>query len=148
MSEFTIRADDYRERVRRSFAKQSFLASLGAEISHVAPGEVDIRLTARAGLQQQHGYFHAGVTSTIADSAAGYAAFSLFAAGDGVLTSEFKINLLNPALGDVLVARGRVRKPGSMLTICSGDVFGSENGREIHVATGLFTLVRMAGLEP
>ena len=82
MSEFAVRADDYQERVRRSFFKQSFLIGMGAELTHIAPGAVDIRLAARDGLQQQHGYFHAGVATTIADSAAGYAAFSLFAAGD------------------------------------------------------------------
>ncbi len=148
MSGFTVRADNYEERVLASFAKQSFLLGMGAEITHVAPGEVDIRLAAREGLQQQHGYFHAGVTTTIADSAAGYAAFSLFAAGDGVLTSEFKINLLNPAQGQFLLARGRVIKPGNRMTVCSGDVYGLDGEREVHVATGLFTMVRMEGLEP
>ena len=104
-------------------------------------------MAARDDLQQQHGYFHAGVTSTIADTAAGYAAYSLFAAGDGVLTSEFKINLLNPAQGDCLVARGRVLKPGKLLTICASDVYSLHNGGQSHVATGLFTLARMEGLE-
>lgn len=120
---------------------------MGASISHVAPGEVDIKLAARDDLQQQHGYFHAGVTSTIADSAAGYAAYSLFATGDGVLTSEFKINLLNPAQGETLVARGRVFKSGKLLTICASDVYCLQNGKQIYVATGLFTLARMEGLE-
>ena len=148
MSDFVIRADNYQERVRRSFAKQSFLQTMGAEVTHIAPGEVDIALSARDGLQQQHGYFHAGVSTTIADSAAGYAAFTLFADGDGVLSCEFKINLLNPAKGDRLVARGRVVKPGRMLTICAGDVFSYEGDKETHVATGLFTMVRAEGLEP
>lgn len=148
MSGFAVRAENFSERVLGSFAKQSFLIGMGAEITHVSPGEVDIRLAAREGLQQQHGYFHAGVTTTIADSAAGYAAFSLFAAGDGVLTSEFKINLLNPAQGAFLLARGRVIKPGNRMTVCSGDVYGLDGEREVHVATGLFTMVRMEGLEP
>ena len=148
MSGFTVRAENYRERVQTSFAKQSFLQMMGAEITHITPGEVDIRLEARPDLQQQHGYFHAGVSTTLADSAAGYAAYSLFAEGDGVLSSEFKINLLNPGLGEVLLAKGRVIKPGAMLTICSGDVYGLSEGKEIHIATGLFTMVRMEGLEP
>ncbi|WP_245417884.1 PaaI family thioesterase [Cohaesibacter celericrescens] len=120
---------------------------MGATISHIAPGQVDIALSAREDLLQQHGYFHAGVTSTIADSAAGYAAYSLFAAGDGVLTSEFKINLLSPAQGETLVARGRVLKSGKQLTICASDVYGLQNGTQTHVATGLFTLMRMEGME-
>jgi len=148
MADFVIRADNFKERVERSFAKQSFLIQMGAEVTHIAPGEVDIALAARDGLQQQHGYFHAGVSTTLADSAAGYAAFTLFAAGDGVLSSEFKINLLNPSKGDRLVARGRVIKPGRMLTICRGDVFSYTDDRETHVATGLFTMVRAEGMEP
>ena len=147
MAEFVVRADNYQERVRHSFAKQSFLVQMGAEIIHIAPGEVQIALNAREGLQQQHGFFHAGVSTSLADSAAGYAAFTLFAAGDGVLSSEFKINLLNPAEGDRLVAHGRVIKPGRMLTICSGDVFSYSDHGETHVATGLFTMVRAEGLE-
>jgi uncharacterized protein (TIGR00369 family) len=148
LAQFEARASNFKERVLASFGKQSFLEMLGGEITHIAPGEVDITLTARDGLQQQHGFFHAGVTTTIADSAAGYAAFSLFGVGDGVLTSEFKINLLNPAQGSKLVAKGRVLKPGKMLTICRGDVYAYQDDSEIHVATGLFTMVRAEGLEP
>lgn len=148
MSQFTVRADHYKERILASFDKQTFMKTLGARLVHVAPGEVDIALDARDGLQQQHGFFHAGVTTTIADSAAGYAAFSLFGAGDGVLSSEFKVNLLNPARGEQLLAKGRVIKPGRMLTICQSDVYSVANGIEEHVATGLFTMVRAEGLEP
>lgn len=97
-------------------------------------------------LCQQHGYFHAGVTTSIADSAAGYAALSLFAKGLGVLTSEFKLNLLNPATGPVLVARGAVVKPGRLLSVCRADVFGGADCA-IHVATGLFTMVAREGLD-
>lgn len=152
MPDFVIRDENYQDRILRSFARQSFLLGMGAEISHVAPGAVDIKLMSREGLEQQDGFFHAGVSATIADSAAGYAAFSLYAAGDRVLTSEFKINLLNPARGNGLVARGRVLRPGRSLTICTSDVFSfngdaGEEGEEIHVATGLFTLVRMEGSE-
>jgi uncharacterized protein (TIGR00369 family) len=148
LAQFEVRAENYQERVLTSFGKQSFLETLGGTITHIAPGEVDITLEAKEGLQQQHGFFHAGVTTTIMDSAAGYAAFSLFGAGDGVLTSEFKANLLNPARGDKLVAKGRVFKPGKTQTICQGDVYGYLDGDEIHVATGLFTMVRAPGLEP
>ena len=108
---------DYEARVRASFDRQEFMATLGVMIEHLAPGEVDLALLHRPNLTQQHGYFHAGVTATLADSAAGYAALSLYPQGTGVLTTEFKINLLRPAEGQRLVARGRVIKPGRTLTI-------------------------------
>ncbi len=138
---------NWESRVRTSFANQPFMAHLGAELVHVSPGSVDIEMSLRDELTQQHGYFHAGATSSIADSAAGYAALSLFPAGSGVLTSEFKVNLLNPARGPRLVARGRVLKPGRTLTICRSDVYGLGDGEQVHVATGLFTLMRLEGMK-
>lgn len=122
------------------------MATLGVEISRLEPGSVDLRVGFREALRQQHGFFHAGVTSSIADSAAGYAALSLFASGFGVLTSEFKINLLNPATGPWMVAEGRVVKPGKLLSICKADVYGGGDER-VHVATGLFTMVTREGLD-
>ncbi|PVB60923.1 PaaI family thioesterase [Labrenzia sp. 011] len=145
--EFTPRDPDWESRVRTSFAAQAFMTSLGAELVHLSPGVVDLELNMRADLTQQHGYFHAGVTSSIADSAAGYAALSLFAPGFGVLTSEYKINLLNPAGQKVLLARGRVVKPGRTLTIAKADVYGLDEGVQVHVATGLFTLMSVAGVK-
>ena len=141
------RDPDWDKRVRKSFALQHFMKHLGAELVHVAPGAVDIELKMRRDLTQQHGFFHAGATSSIADSSAGYAALSLFAADCGVLTSEYKINLLNPAKQDVLIARGRVVKPGRTLTIAKADVYGLEDGLQVHVATGLFTLVSVQGVK-
>ncbi|WP_422041798.1 PaaI family thioesterase [Roseibium sp.] len=141
------RDPDWDGRVRKSFALQHFMKHLGAELVHVAPGAVDIELNLRQDLTQQHGFFHAGATSSIADSAAGYAALSLFAADCGVLTSEYKINLLNPARQETLLARGRVVKPGRTLTIAKADVYGLEDGLQVHVATGLFTLVSVAGVK-
>nr|WP_319387677.1 PaaI family thioesterase [uncultured Roseibium sp.] len=141
------RDPDWNHRVRNSFALQHFMKHLGAELVHVAPGAVDIELNMRRELTQQHGFFHAGATSSIADSAAGYAALSLFAADCGVLTSEYKINLLNPARQGTLLARGRVVKPGRTLTIAKADVYGLEDGLQVHVATGLFTLVSVAGVK-
>ena len=137
---------DYEARVRASFARQAFMATLGAEISRLAPGEMDISLPQRTELTQQHGYFHAGVTATIADSAAGYAALSLYPKGTGVLTTEFKINLLRPAEGERLIARGRVIKPGRTLTICRSDVYGAREDREVHVATALLSMICLEGL--
>ena len=145
MTRFDPRDPDFESRVRTSFARQGFMTTLGARLAHVAPGEVDIHVDHGESLTQQHGYFHAGVTASIADSAAGYAAMSLFAPGFGVLTSEFKINLLNPAQGSLLVAEGRVVKPGKLLCICKADVYGGDS--RAHVATGLFTMVAREGLD-
>jgi len=147
MSRFEPLDPDYEARVRASFARQEFMRTLGVEILHLAPGEVDLGLPHRPGLSQQHGYFHAGVTATIADTAAGYAALSLYPQGTGVLTTEFKINLLRPADGERLVARGRVIKPGRTLTICQSDVYGERNGRETHVATLLLSMICLEGLD-
>ncbi len=143
---FEPRDPDFAARVRDSFAAQDFMALIGAELIHVAPGEADIALTPRPDLSQQHGFMHAGTTIAIADSAAGYAAMTLFARDRGVLTAELKVNLLNPARGDRLVARGRVVKPGRTLTICQADVVGIDNGRETHVATALLTMMAVDGL--
>jgi len=147
MTVYEPRDPDWEARVRASFARQAFMTTLGVEIGDLAPGAVDLVLPYSSGLTQQHGFFHAGTTSTIADSAAGYAALSLYPKGTGVLTTEFKVNLLNPAKGERLVARGRVVKPGRTLTICKADVVGIDGTRETHVATGLFSMICLEGLE-
>ena len=144
---FTPRDPGFAGRVEASFARQAFMAHLGVKLAHVAPGEVDLAVAFHEGLTQQHGYFHAGVTATIADSAAGYAALSLFAPGTGILTTEFKINLLAPARGQRLVARGRAIKAGRTLTVCRSDVAAVRDGEETLIATGLFTLMQVEGLE-
>lgn len=143
----TPRSEDWEQRVRKSFKAQGFMTYLGAEISHLAPGAVDLELNLKPELTQQHGFFHAGATSAIADSAAGYAALSLFADGVGVLTTEYKVNLLNPAAQEILVARGRVIKPGRTLTIARADVYGLGDTEQVHVATGLFTLMSVSGVK-
>lgn len=135
---------DFAHRVRQSFAAQSFMTLLGARLARVAAGEVEIAVDRRPDLCQQHGFIHAGVTAAVADSAAGYAALSLFGDDQEVLTSEFKINLLRPAAGDRLIARGRALKPGRTLTICAADVVSVDQGREVHVATALLTMVAVA----
>jgi uncharacterized protein (TIGR00369 family) len=147
MSELKPLDPDYEARVRGSFARQGFMHTLGVELVHVAPGEVDLAMPHRPELTQQHGYFHAGTTATIADTAAGYAALSLYPRGTGVLTTEFKINLLRPAEGQRLIARGRVVKPGRTLTVCRSEVYGERDGRETHVATALLSMICLEGLE-
>jgi uncharacterized protein (TIGR00369 family) len=135
----------YAERVRASFGRQGIMTLLGARLAHVAPGEVRIELPFRADLSQQHGFFHAGVTSTIADSAGGYAGFTLFPADASVLTVEFKINLLAPAKGDRLVATGKVIKPGRTLTVCNLEVDVFDGERATPCAYGLQTLICLPG---
>jgi uncharacterized protein (TIGR00369 family) len=114
---------------------------LGAELVEVAAGTCAISCRPRPELTQQHGYVHAGVIAAIADSAAGYAALSLMD-GDEVLTVEFKINLLAPAAGELLVARGRVLRAGRTLTVCESAVAAVRDGEEIPCAVALATLIR------
>jgi uncharacterized protein (TIGR00369 family) len=135
------RDPDYVARVQASFARQGVMGLLGATLSRVEPGLCEIRLPFRPDLTQQHGYFHAGVTSTVADSAGGYAGFTLMAAEAEVLTVEFKINLLAPADGDLLIATGRVIRSGRTLTVCSFDVEVEKAGRRVACAHGLQTLM-------
>lgn len=144
---FEPRNPDYERLIRDSFYKQGLMRTLGAEIADIVPGAVDLRLPASDGVTQQHGYIHAGATTALADTAAGCAALTLFPAGTGVLTSEFKVNLLNPAVGDVVVAEGRVIKSGRRLTICKADVYGERNNASVHILTGLFTMVCVENLE-
>lgn len=141
------RDPDYAARVAASFSRQAFMAFLGAELVSVAPGAVRIALPIRAELCQQHGYAHAGAAWAIADSAAGYAAHSLMAADDGVLTVELKINLLAPATGARLVAEGRVERAGRRLTVARADVHAEDGaGARRAVATALGTFMCMEGL--
>ena len=134
----------FAEEVESSFAKQPIMNLLGASLSLVAPGVVEITLPYRADLTQQHGYLHAGVVTTIADSACGYAAYSLMPAGSEVLSVEFKVNLLRPAQGETFVARAEVIKAGRTLTVVRADVFGVDANtlREL-VATMQGTMIRL-----
>lgn len=128
-------------RIRSSFARQGLMRHLGAELTEIGRGRVVIRLPFRDDLTQQHGYFHAGGTSTIADTAGGYAGLTLMPAGNEVLTVEFKINLLAPGRGDWLEAIGTVVRSGRTLTICQVDVFGVTAERRTHVALCQQTLI-------
>jgi len=132
----------FAEDVAVSFARQPIMKLIGARLSLVEPGVVEITLPYRADLAQQHGYLHAGVVTTIADSACGYAAFTLMPAGSNVLSVEFKVNLLRPAQGVEFVTRAEVIKAGRTLTVVHADVFGIEDhaGKEL-VATMLGTMI-------
>ncbi|MEZ5585228.1 MAG: PaaI family thioesterase [Candidatus Competibacteraceae bacterium] len=116
-----------------------------ARLTAVQPGYVEISLPYSDDVSQQHGFFHGGVVGTIADSAGGYAGFSLMAVGDGVLTVEVKINLLAPADGELLIARGQVVRPGRTLTITRADVVAVKAGRETPCGTMQQTLMRIVG---
>ena len=129
---------DVEEAVRQSFARQTFLSTIGATLSRVAEGEVDIELPFRADLLQQSGSLHAGVVSAIADTACGYAALTKMPEGSEVLSVEFKVNLLAPAAGSRFVARARVVRSGRTLTVSAADVFADEK----LIATMLATMIR------
>lgn len=134
---------EVRARVRESFGRQGLMGHLGARVARIAPGQVHIVLPSRPELTQQHGYFHAGATSAVADSAGGYAALTLFPTGSDVLTVEYKINLLAPAVGDHLEAVGTVLKSGRTLTVCRLEVFGVQDADRRLVANGQQTLIRI-----
>jgi uncharacterized protein (TIGR00369 family) len=136
---------EYETRVRESFAKQGLMSTLGASLLSVTPGAVEIAIRPAPAISQQHGFIHAGAVSAIADTAAGYAALSLMPRGTGVLTTEFKINLLAPAVGDRVVARGRVVKAGRTLTLAQAEVFAQRGGEEKLVALLTATLMTIAG---
>lgn len=136
---------DYEARTRASFARQGAMALIGARLTRVEPGLVEITLPYREDLTQQHGFFHAGITSTIADSAGGYAAFTLFPTDASVLTTEYKINLLAPAAGEALRAVGRVVKAGRTLTICDVEVLAMKDGAESLCAKMLQSLIALHG---
>ncbi len=118
---------------------------LGAKMTNLRPGCCEIRARFSEKLTQQHGYFHAGVTGAIADSASGYAAYTLMPEGNTVLTVEYKLNLVAPARGEWLVARARVLRAGRTLTVCAADVFGVTRGVETLCATSLSTIMALPG---
>jgi len=141
MTEHAVSDPAYDARVRGSFARQTVMATLGATLSRVAPGEVDIEWPYRAEFTQQHGFLHAGVLAMMLDSACGYAAFSLMPEDAAVLSVEFKLNLLAPAAGERFSARARVIRPGRTLTVCEADAWAIRNGEEKRVATMLGTMM-------
>lgn len=141
---FEPRNEDFAERVHASFGPQSFMRTIGAKVTSVDPGFVEIRLAYATALCQQHGFFHGGVIGTLADTAAGYAAFSLMGEHDSVLTVEYKMNIVAPGRGEVLVARGQVLRPGRTLTVCESKVYALASSEERLCATALCTMMTLA----
>jgi uncharacterized protein (TIGR00369 family) len=139
----------FADEVERSFARQPIMNLFGARLTLIEPGVVEITLPYRADLAQQSGYLHAGVVTTIADSACGYAAYTLMPAGSEVLSVEFKVNLLRPAQGETFVARAEVIKAGRTLTVVRADVFGvNGNADRELVATMQGTLMCLRNKAP
>jgi uncharacterized protein (TIGR00369 family) len=136
---------DFEARVRASFARQTFMATLGATLARVAPGEVDIELVVREALSQQHGSVHAGALASVLDSAAGYAALTLMPADAAVVSVEFKVNMLEPAHGERVLARGRVVRAGRTLSVCTAEAWAYAGNRETLVATLQGTMMCLVG---
>lgn len=134
---------DYEQRVRDSFRAQKIMALIGATVGEVTAGHVDIRLPYREDLTQQDGFLHAGIVATVVDSACGYAAFTLMSADSRVLSVEFKINLMAPAAGDELIARGNVVRAGKTLTICQGEAIARTGITEKRVALMQATMIAL-----
>ena len=131
----------YEDRVRTSFSRQSHMATLGARIVFIAPGEVHLAFPFDPRFCQQNGFMHAGAVASVADSANGYAAYTLAPPETDVLAVEFKINLLAPAQGDGFLACGRVLRPGRTLTVCQADVFSTGTSERTLIATMLSTII-------
>ncbi len=142
---WTPRCPDWSERVRNSFARQPFMALLQASLQDLAPGRAVIEVDYRPELTQQHGFFHGGLSGAIADSAGGYAAFTLFPADSSVLTVEYKLNLIAPARGERLRAIGEVVRSGRTLTFCNLRLEALEAGRTTLCGTGQQTLICLGG---
>jgi uncharacterized protein (TIGR00369 family) len=128
-------------RVRSSFEKQGVMKTIGASLAKITPGEVVIEFSHDPSLTQQHGYIHAGVITTVVDSACGYAAYTLMPADSEVLSVEYKVNFMSPARGEKFQGIGKVVRAGRTITVCSGDVVAIEGGKEKVVAIMLATMI-------
>jgi uncharacterized protein (TIGR00369 family) len=134
----------FESRIRDSFADQNFLKTIGATLARIQPGEVEIEAPFEKQLAQQDGFLHAGVVTALVDTACGYAAYSLMPAGSRVLSVEFKINMLSPAVGERFLARGRVIKSGRTLTVCEGKLYAVQVEKKRLVAVMQATMINVA----
>jgi uncharacterized protein (TIGR00369 family) len=144
-SHFQPKDPDFAAKVRASFARQAFMTHLGARLVTVEAGHVEIEVDYRKELTQQHEYIHAGVTGSIVDTACGYAAYTLQPPETTVLTVEYKLNLLRPAVGEKLLASARVLRAGKSITVCQGEVFAIQGGQRTLCAATLATIMTLAG---
>ncbi|MES2599367.1 MAG: PaaI family thioesterase [Pseudomonadota bacterium] len=143
MTAFQIQDPDYEARVRKTFANQPALATLGITLAKVEPGTLELRMPYDAKFSQQNGFLHGGVVSAGLDTACGLASYTLMPAAADILTVEFKINLLAPAKGQTFRFVGRVVKPGRTLVVAEGHAFASDDGREKLIATMSATMMTM-----
>ncbi|HKS30718.1 MAG TPA: PaaI family thioesterase [Pyrinomonadaceae bacterium] len=141
MKAFEPKTERFEERVRESFARQTLMKTINAHLAEVSPGLVSIELPFRDDLTQQHGYLHAGIVTSIADTACGYAALTLMPEDADVLSVEYKINLLSPARGESFIARAEVKRAGRTLTVCEAEVFALSGTQEKLVAAMLATMM-------
>jgi uncharacterized protein (TIGR00369 family) len=146
MAATIVSAPDFEERVRKSFARQSVMTTIGAELTVVTPGTVEIEMAYSDALTQQHGFLHAGIISTALDSACGYAAFSMMPENAAVLTIEFKVNLLAPGKGERFLFRGSVTKPGRTIVVADGQAYAfAADGEAKLIATMTGTMMTVLG---
>ncbi|MCT4556049.1 MAG: PaaI family thioesterase [Pelagimonas sp.] len=129
------------EHIRRGFAQQSMMATIGAELTFVGEGRAEITAPLSKGFLQHNGFGHAGLTFTLGDTAAGFAAMTLMGLDQAVVTSEIGVHLLSPAVGDLLIARGQVIKPGRRQIVSAADVYAVTDGAEKHIARLTGTMV-------
>jgi len=139
---FRPQAMDFEQQVHSTFSKASLLSLIGAKLVKINPGEIEVSLPYRKDLTQQNGFLHAGIVTSIADTACGLAAISLMSADASGLSVEFKVNLLSPAKGERFIARGKVIKPGRTIFFCSGDVFSINGEEQKLVATMTATMIK------
>ena len=142
---FVPRDPRFEPRVRESFARQAIMQTFGAKLEDVTPGHVSIRLPFRDDLTQQHGFLHAGAIAAVADSACGYAALTLMPADAGVLSIEFKVNMLAPAKGEAIIARAEVIRAGRTIVVCRADVYSVASGQEKLAAAMQATMMTVIG---
>jgi uncharacterized protein (TIGR00369 family) len=146
MKQFQPKDSNFAEKVRLSFSLQQVMRTIGAVLTSVEPGAVEIEMPCREDLTQQHGFIHAGIVSTVLDTACGYAAFSLMPEDAAVLTIEFKVNLLAPAQGEMIKVRAEVKRAGKNITVCSADAWATNaEGQSKIVATMLATVMCLRG---
>lgn len=137
---------NYQDRVRTSFARQEFMRTIGAALTRVSPGMIELEMPFAPSLTQQHGFLHAGVVSAALDSACGFAALSMMPANAGVLTIEFKVNLLAPGKGMRFIFRGEVTKPGRTILVTDGRAYAVDaDGEAAMIATMTATMMTIVG---
>ena len=140
-SQFEPSDSGYKEKVIESFSRQEVMKTVNASIITIGPGVIELEFPYQSSLTQQHGFIHAGIVSTVLDSACGYAAFSLMPENAAVLTIEFKLNLLSPAKGERFRAIGRVKKPGKNITVTEGELFSYSEGEQKLIAVMVGTIM-------